>query len=90
VLIDNEASAAATVVEIRAPNAIGLLYHVAKGLLACGLDIVSARVSTLGHEVVDAFYVRHQNGTKVTDRATLDRLRAIIVSKLSPEQLADK
>jgi [protein-PII] uridylyltransferase len=90
VLIDNEASAAATVVEIRAPNAVGLLYHVAKGLLACGLDIVSARVSTLGHEVVDAFYVRHQNGTKVTDRATLDRLRAIIVSKLSPEQLADR
>jgi hypothetical protein len=38
---------------------------------------------------VDAFYVRHQNGTKVTDRATLDRLRAIIVAKLSPEQLAD-
>jgi [protein-PII] uridylyltransferase len=89
VLIDNEASAAATVVEIRAPNAIGLLSHVTKGLLACGLDIVSARVSTLGHEVVDAFYVRHQNGTKVTDRATLDRLRAIIVAKLSPEQLAD-
>jgi [protein-PII] uridylyltransferase len=90
VLIDNEASAAATVVEIRAPNAIGLLYHVTKGLLACGLDIVSARVSTLGHEVVDAFYVRHQNGTKVTDRTTLDRLRAVIVAKLEPEQLVDR
>jgi [protein-PII] uridylyltransferase len=89
VLIDNDASSAATVVEIRAPNAIGLLYHVTKSLLACGLDIVSARVSTLGHEVVDAFYVRHQNGAKVTDRSTLDRLRAIIVAKLGPEQLAD-
>jgi [protein-PII] uridylyltransferase len=90
VLIDNDASAAATVVEIRAPNAVGLLYHVTKGLLACGLDIVSARVSTLGHEVVDAFYVRHRNGAKVADRATLDRLRAIIVAKLGPEQLADR
>ncbi|HEX6476532.1 MAG TPA: [protein-PII] uridylyltransferase, partial [Acidimicrobiales bacterium] len=41
VLIDNDASATATVVEIRAPNAIGLLYRVTRGLLACGLDIVS-------------------------------------------------
>jgi [protein-PII] uridylyltransferase len=90
VLIDNDASATATVVEIRAPNAIGLLYRVTRGLLACGLDIVSARVSTLGHEVVDAFYVRHQNGTKVIDRSTLDRLRAIIVAKLEPEQLAER
>ncbi len=89
VLIDNEASAAATVVEIRAPNAIGLLYRITRALLACGLDIASARLSTLGHEVVDAFYVRHQDGTKVTDRSTLDRLRAVIAAKLEPEQLAD-
>jgi [protein-PII] uridylyltransferase len=89
VLIDNEASAAATVVEIRAPNAIGLLYRITRALLACGLDIASARLSTLGHEVVDAFYVRHQDGTKVTDRSTLDRLRAVIAAKLEPEQFAD-
>jgi [protein-PII] uridylyltransferase len=90
VLIDNEASAVATVVEIRAPNAIGLLYRITRALLACGLDIASARLSTLGHEVVDAFYVRHQDGTKVTDRSTLDRLRAIVAAKLEPEQLTHR
>jgi len=89
VLIDNEASAVATVVEIRAPNAIGLLYRITRALLACGLDITSARLSTLGHEVVDAFYVRHQDGTKVTDRSTLDRLRAVMATKLDPDQLAE-
>jgi [protein-PII] uridylyltransferase len=89
VLIDNEASAAATVVEIRAPNAIGLLYRITRGLLSCGLDIASARLSTLGHEVVDAFYVRHHDGTKVTDRSTLDRLRAIMAAKLDTDQLAE-
>jgi [protein-PII] uridylyltransferase len=86
VLIDNEASAVATVVEIRAPNAIGLLYRITRALLACGLDIASARLSTLGHEVVDAFYVRHQDGTKVTDRSTLDRLRAMVAARLDPDQ----
>jgi [protein-PII] uridylyltransferase len=89
VAVDNEASAVATVVEVRAPNAIGLLYRITKGLLACGLDIASARLSTLGHDVVDAFYVRHQNGTKVTDRATLERLRAVIAAKLDPERLPE-
>jgi [protein-PII] uridylyltransferase len=90
VLIDNDASAVATVVEIRAPNAIGLLYRITRGLLTCGLDIASARLSTLGLEVVDAFYVRHQNGTKVTDHATLDRVRAVITAKLDAGQLEDR
>jgi UTP:GlnB (protein PII) uridylyltransferase len=35
---------------------------------------VSARVSTLGEMVVDAFYVRESNGGKVTDP---DRLTAV-------------
>jgi [protein-PII] uridylyltransferase len=90
VLIDNDASAVATVVEVRAPNAIGLLYRITRGLLTCGLDIASARLSTLGLEVVDAFYVRHQNGTKVTDHATLDRVRAVITAKLDAGQLEDR
>jgi hypothetical protein len=37
--------------------------------------VVAARVSTFGHEVVDAFYVRDRaTGTKITDP---DRIRAI-------------
>jgi UTP:GlnB (protein PII) uridylyltransferase len=33
--------------------------------------VVSARVSTIGSEVVDAFYVRTAGGEKVTDPAVL-------------------
>jgi len=36
--------------------------------------VVSARVSTIGHEVVDAFYVRTAAGEKVTDPT---RLRSV-------------
>ena len=35
----------------------GVLYRVAHALTAAGLDIRGAVVATLGHEVVDAFYV---------------------------------
>lgn len=57
VLVSNEASDSTTVVEVRAPDAPGVLYRLAHALTLGGLDIRSAVVATLGHEVVDAFYV---------------------------------
>jgi [protein-PII] uridylyltransferase len=64
--IDN-ASSNATVLELRAPDSIGLLHRVAKTLAELSLDIRHARVHTLGNEVVDTFYVRTQMGDKVTN-----------------------
>ena len=63
---DDRASTA-TVIEVRAPNVPGLLYRVTRALADLRLDIRHARVQTLGHEVVDAFYVRTAHGHKVTD-----------------------
>jgi len=74
VSVDNEASETATVLEVRAPDQIGLLHRITRALFEADLDVVSARVSTLGEIVVDAFYVRESDGTKVTDQ---DRLSAI-------------
>jgi len=67
VRIDNTASSNATVIEIHAPDQLGILHRMTKALADCGLDIRHARVQTLGNEVVDTFYVRTANGTKVTD-----------------------
>lgn len=66
VRIDNAASSNATVVEVRAPDAIGILYRITKALAEVGLDIRHAKVATLGHEVVDTFYVQAR-GEKVSD-----------------------
>jgi [protein-PII] uridylyltransferase len=74
VTVDTEASATATVVEVRAPDRIGTLYRITRVLADLGLDIRSAKVSTVGHEVVDAFYVVEADGAKVTDD---DRVRTI-------------
>jgi [protein-PII] uridylyltransferase len=63
----DNASSNATVIELRAPDSIGLLHRVAKTLADLGLDIRHGRVQTLGNEVVDTFYVRNQLGHKVTD-----------------------
>jgi [protein-PII] uridylyltransferase len=47
----------ATVLELRATDTPGLLFRVASALEDVGADVRSARISTLGGDVVDAFYL---------------------------------
>src|SRR5438874_4325805 len=44
--IDNTLSDAFTVVEVKCPDRLGLLYLITRTLSACGLDIGSARIAT--------------------------------------------
>lgn len=76
VLWVNDASRSASVVEVRAHDAIGLLYRLTRALADAGLDVRSARVDTLGAEVVDAFYVVEADGGVVPEgprRAEIER-----------------
>ncbi len=47
----------ATILELRAADDAGLLYRVAHALELAGANVRSARISTLGADVVDAFYL---------------------------------
>ena len=78
VRVDNDASESATVLEVRAPDEVGLLHRITRVLFEANLDVVSARVSTLGELVVDAFYVREAIGEKVTDPDRLTQITAAI------------
>jgi [protein-PII] uridylyltransferase len=82
VSVDIEASEKATVFEVRAPDEIGLLHRITRTLFEEDLDVVSARVSTLGEMVVDAFYVRESNGAKVTDTGRLSAISGAIRAEL--------
>ena len=55
----------ATVVEVRAGDALGLLYAVTAALSDLDLDIRIAKIDTLGDRVVDVFYVRTSWGAKL-------------------------
>jgi [protein-PII] uridylyltransferase len=48
----------ATILELRAADDVGLLYRVAQALALAGTEVRAARISTLGSDVVDAFYLR--------------------------------
>ena len=74
--VSNDASEKATVVEVRAPDRIGTLYRITRALADLELDVHHAKVSTMGHEVVDVFYVVGPSGTKLDDpdhRAEVER-----------------
>ena len=73
-----------TLLEVRAPDKVGILHNIAKTIADVGLDIRHARVQTLGNEVVDTFYVRTSAGEKLTDpahRAEVERALLFAVSK---------
>lgn len=67
VRFDDSASSNATFLEVRAPDAVGILYSITKAIADLGLDIRHARVLTLGNEVVDSFYVSGPGGGRITD-----------------------
>ena len=71
VRVDNDMTRSATVIEVVADDAVGLLATIGQTLTELGLDIRSAKVQTLGPQVVDTFYVTDAAGAKVTDEAHL-------------------
>ncbi|ADI06593.1 PII uridylyl-transferase [Streptomyces bingchenggensis BCW-1] len=65
----------ATVIEVRAQDAPGLLHRIGRALEDAGVTVRSAHVSTLGANAVDAFYVTDASG------APLQPMRAAEVAK---------
>lgn len=81
VLISNEASDSTTIIDVRAPDAPATLYRLSHALAGAGYDIRSAKVATLGHEVVDVFYVVGADG-KLPEDSHAD-VRACLTSALA-------
>jgi [protein-PII] uridylyltransferase len=57
-VFSDDPSGRSTVVEVRTVDRIGVLYAIASAIAELELDIVIARVQTVGHEVTDVFYLR--------------------------------
>jgi [protein-PII] uridylyltransferase len=85
VLISNDASVATTVVEVRAPDGAAVLYRLSHSLSLAGIDIRSAKVATLGHEVVDVFYATTpESADGKVPSSRHDELRALLRDSLQP------
>jgi [protein-PII] uridylyltransferase len=78
VRFDDPASSNATVIEVHAPDRVGLLRDITKVFADERLDIRHARIATLGDNVVDTFYVRESSGELITD----EHRRAAITKRI--------
>ena len=78
--VDNASSDEYSIVEVHAADRLGLLYAITTALRDLSLDIHMAKVNTFGNEIVDAFYVRRNNGRRVEARDEIERLVARIAA----------
>ncbi|MEX0705736.1 MAG: hypothetical protein WD041_03890, partial [Nitriliruptoraceae bacterium] len=67
VTAEPEASGRATVVEVRTLDRVGVLYAITAALAELEVDIVVARIDTVGHEANDAFTCRNAEGGPLDD-----------------------
>ncbi|GAB4346214.1 MAG: [protein-PII] uridylyltransferase [Candidatus Abyssubacteria bacterium] len=82
VFFDNRVSATHTVIDIEAPDRIGLLYDIASTLSALGLNISVAKIATDVRQARDAFYVTDAEGNKIEEPLRIHAIRESIEKAL--------
>ncbi len=70
-----------TIIDIFSPDRLGLLYTVTKTLNELDLNIVFAKISTQGDNVVDSFYLLTREGKKV-DKENYELVRVTITNAI--------
>ena len=83
--VDNLTSDFATVLEVSCPDGVGVLYRITRAFTELDLNIVKARVQTLGSDVVDAFYVLDVNGRKIQDPDHLKEIELAVLRWLTTD-----
>lgn len=75
VTVDNDASDRLTVIDVQAPDRLGILYAITRTLSEEGLVIHLSKVATEAGRVIDNFYVSDgQGGGKIVDERRLEQV----------------
>ncbi len=79
VIIDNSISDSYTVIEVQTQDHLGLLYKFTRLLYEQGLDIALAKISTEANRAIDVFYVTDENGHKILDATSRERIQQALL-----------
>jgi len=80
VRVDNEQSDFYTLLEVAAPDRLGLLHDLALAICAQGLRIHLARIATSAGRIHDVFYVRTNEGLKLGDPVRAEEIRQALLA----------
>lgn len=87
VAVRPDASATATVIEVRCADRPGLIHAVCAALARLEVSVRSAHVSTLGPQAVDVFYVQEEHAGALSEErasATAHAVRQALVRAFAP------
>ncbi len=74
------------VLEVRAPDAPALLYRVASCIARVGVVVAGAKISTLGVDTVDVFFVKESGGGELRDETAQSLMRELEKELAPPPQ----
>jgi len=75
VLVNNTAHPTCTIVEVQAPDQIGILYHLLRAISYGGMKIEAARIATEKKAALDVFYLRTKEEEKLCTEKGIARLQ---------------
>lgn len=82
ITVDNLISDTYTVIEVKCPDRVGLLYAITSTLATLGCNIGSARIATDIDQAFDTFYVTDRHGRRFEDPQMIERIRAALEEAL--------
>jgi [protein-PII] uridylyltransferase len=84
VRFDDTTSSNATVVEVHAPNRVGLLHDITNVFAELQLDIRHARIVKLGDNVLDTFYLCDVKDDSLLGVGQKDVLSRFLLNVITP------
>jgi [protein-PII] uridylyltransferase len=88
VLVDNDSSGSYTILEVYSTDRVGLLYTITRTLLDLHVRIYVAKITTRIDQVADVFYIRTDDGQKVTDPDQIKEIQNALIFWLDAIQPA--
>jgi [protein-PII] uridylyltransferase len=89
VSVDNSLSDTRTVVEVKAPDQVGLLYLITRALAQAGCNITTAKIATDLDQAFDTFYLTDTAGGRIEAPERIAGLRAAVERALTAEGAGD-
>lgn len=85
----HELSMERTIVEVQAPDGIGLLFRCARAISEHQFDITFARIGTERHMAIDTFYIVDVSHAVVSDPNRLKQLRDALLAIVTPPEAVE-
>ncbi len=86
VKFSNDISSDYTVLEVRVPDSIGLVYRIVKSLIDFHLNVIFVRISTSADFAYDTFHIQSETGQKIEEAGVLISIKEKILEVAQMKQ----